>query len=131
MQPLSKDTLTQINTTICGDERSLEVLQNKGIVKTYTKGYRIYPDGDELLGFLYVLSGKVRFFSVSSNAKKSPFLPSLQMNAVSSLQAVFYQTLRLMWCLSLWKILACLSCQIRFLRHSHRVMNLLCVLIYL
>ena len=70
MQPLSKDTLTQINTTICGDERSLEVLQNKGIIKAYTKGYRIYPDSDELLGFLYVLSGKVRFFSVSSNAKE-------------------------------------------------------------
>ena len=44
MQPLTKDTLTQINTTICGDERSLEVLQNKGIVKAYTKGYRIYND---------------------------------------------------------------------------------------
>lgn len=70
MQPLTKDTLAQINTTICGDERSLEVLQNKGIVKTYTKGYRIYPDSDELLGFLYVLSGKIRFFSVSSNAKE-------------------------------------------------------------
>lgn len=70
MQPLTKDTLTQINTTICGDEKSLEVLQNKGIVKTYIKGYRIYPDSDELLGFLYVLSGKVRFFSVSSNAKE-------------------------------------------------------------
>ena len=70
MQPLTKDTLTQINTTICGDEKSLEALQNQGIVKAYTKGYRIYPDSDELLGFLYVLSGKVRFFSVSSNAKE-------------------------------------------------------------
>lgn len=70
MQPLAKDTLMQINTTICGDEKSLEVLQNQGIVKTYTKGYRIYPDSDELLGFLYVLSGKIRFFSVSSNAKE-------------------------------------------------------------
>ncbi|HEC1560170.1 TPA: Crp/Fnr family transcriptional regulator [Campylobacter upsaliensis] len=70
MQPLTKDTLIQINATMCGDERSLEVLQNKGIVKTYTKGYRIYPDSDELLGFLYVLSGKIRFFSVSSNAKE-------------------------------------------------------------
>ena len=70
MQPLTKDTLTQINTTICGDEKSLEVLQKQGIVKVYTKGYRIYPDSDELLGFLYVLSGKVRFFSVSSNAKE-------------------------------------------------------------
>ncbi|QNF78278.1 Crp/Fnr family transcriptional regulator [Campylobacter vulpis] len=70
MQPLTKDTLTQINTTICGDKKSLEVLQNQGIVKTYTKGHRIYPDSDELLGFLYVLSGKVRFFSVSGNAKE-------------------------------------------------------------
>lgn len=70
MQPLTKDTLAQINTTICGDERSLEVLQNQGIVKAYVKGYRIYPDSNELLGFLYVLSGKIRFFSVSSNAKE-------------------------------------------------------------
>lgn len=70
MQPLTKDTLIQINATMCGDERSLEVLQNQGIVKAYAKGYRIYPDSDELLGFLYVLSGKIRFFSVSSNAKE-------------------------------------------------------------
>ncbi|ELW9006711.1 Crp/Fnr family transcriptional regulator [Campylobacter upsaliensis] len=70
MQPLTKDILTQINTTICGDKRSLEVLQNQGIVKAYAKGYRIYPDSNELLGFLYVLSGKIRFFSVSSNAKE-------------------------------------------------------------
>ena len=70
MQPLTKDTLIQINTTMCGDERSLEVLQNQGIVKAYVKGYRIYPDSNELLGFLYVLSGKIRFFSVSSNAKE-------------------------------------------------------------
>ncbi|ENH5355267.1 Crp/Fnr family transcriptional regulator [Campylobacter upsaliensis] len=70
MQPLAKDTLIQINATMCGDERSLEVLQNQGIVKAYAKGYRIYPDSDELLGFLYVLSGKIRFFSVSSNAKE-------------------------------------------------------------
>ncbi|EOI9935575.1 transcriptional regulator, Crp/Fnr family [Campylobacter upsaliensis RM3940] len=70
MQPLTKDTLIQINATMCGDERSLEVLQNQGIVKAYAKGYRIYPDSNELLGFLYVLSGKIRFFSVSSNAKE-------------------------------------------------------------
>lgn len=70
MQPLTKDTLIQINATMCGDERSLEVLQNQGIVKAYVKGYRIYPDSNELLGFLYVLSGKIRFFSVSSNAKE-------------------------------------------------------------
>ncbi|EHJ5441774.1 Crp/Fnr family transcriptional regulator [Campylobacter upsaliensis] len=70
MQPLAKDTLIQINATMCGDERSLEVLQNQGIVKAYVKGYRIYPDSNELLGFLYVLSGKIRFFSVSSNAKE-------------------------------------------------------------
>ncbi|EKC9553520.1 Crp/Fnr family transcriptional regulator [Campylobacter upsaliensis] len=70
MQPLTKDTLMQINATMCGDERSLEVLQNQGIVKAYAKGYRIYPDSNELLGFLYVLSGKIRFFSVSSNAKE-------------------------------------------------------------
>ncbi|EPF0827583.1 Crp/Fnr family transcriptional regulator [Campylobacter upsaliensis] len=70
MQPLTKDTLMQINATMCGDERSLEVLQNQGIVKAYVKGYRIYPDSNELLGFLYVLSGKIRFFSVSSNAKE-------------------------------------------------------------
>lgn len=70
MQSLTKDTLIQINATMCGDERSLEVLQNQGIVKAYVKGYRIYPDSNELLGFLYVLSGKIRFFSVSSNAKE-------------------------------------------------------------
>lgn len=70
MQPLTKDTLIQINATMCGDERSLEVLQNQGIVKAYVKGYRIYPDSNELLGFLYVLSGKIRFFSVSNNAKE-------------------------------------------------------------
>lgn len=70
MQPLTKDTLIQINATMCGDERSLEVLQNQGIVKAYAKGYRIYSDSNELLGFLYVLSGKIRFFSVSSNAKE-------------------------------------------------------------
>lgn len=70
MQPLTKDILIQINATMCGDERSLEVLQNQGIVKAYVKGYRIYPDSNELLGFLYVLSGKIRFFSVSSNAKE-------------------------------------------------------------
>lgn len=70
MQPLTKNTLIQINATMCGDERSLEVLQNQGIVKAYVKGYRIYPDSNELLGFLYVLSGKIRFFSVSSNAKE-------------------------------------------------------------
>ncbi|EOZ3523100.1 Crp/Fnr family transcriptional regulator [Campylobacter upsaliensis] len=70
MQPLTKDTLIQINATMCGDERSLEVLQNQGIVKAYVRGYRIYPDSNELLGFLYVLSGKIRFFSVSSNAKE-------------------------------------------------------------
>lgn len=70
MQPLTKDTLIQINATMCGDERSFEVLQNQGIVKAYVKGYRIYPDSNELLGFLYVLSGKIRFFSVSSNAKE-------------------------------------------------------------
>lgn len=75
MQPLTKEILTQINTTICGDERSLEVLQKKGIVKAYTKGYRIYPDSDELLGFLYVLSGKSAFLAYQAMLRKSPFLP--------------------------------------------------------
>ncbi|MCR2100412.1 hypothetical protein [Campylobacter upsaliensis] len=51
MQPLTKDTIIQINATMCGDERSLEILQNKGIVKAYAKGYRIYPDSNELLVF--------------------------------------------------------------------------------
>nr|QGT50113.1 hypothetical protein Helico4rc_2330 [uncultured Helicobacter sp.] len=70
MKLLSTDILGQINTAMCGDEKSFEILQSQGIVKTYTKGYRIYPDSDELLGFLYVISGKIRFFSVSSNAKE-------------------------------------------------------------
>ncbi|MDL0110177.1 Crp/Fnr family transcriptional regulator [Campylobacter felis] len=89
MQPLTKDTLAQINTTICGDERSLEVLQKKSIVKTYTKGYRIYSDSNELLGFLYVLSGKIRFFSVSSNAKNHHFTISGKESCIIATSCIF------------------------------------------
>ena len=131
MQPLTKEILTQINTTICGDERSLEVLQNKGIVKAYTKGYRIYPDSDELLGFLYVLSGKVRFFSVSSNAKEITIFTISDKECCIISTSCILSNIKADVGLSLWKILACLSCQIRLLRHSRIVMNLLCVLISL
>lgn len=70
MQSLTKDILIQINTQICGDDRSLEVLETQGVIKAYTKGYRIYPNSDDFLGFLYVIGGKIRFLSVSHNAKE-------------------------------------------------------------
>lgn len=68
---LAKSTLiNSINTLIGGDEQSAHTLAQFGRIKQYSKGCRIYPDNDELLGFLYVVSGKIRFFSVASNGRE-------------------------------------------------------------
>lgn len=60
--------LQNINTQINGDSESLEILKNKGILKKFKKGSRIYMD--ECLGFLYLTNGKIRFFLQSLNAKE-------------------------------------------------------------
>lgn len=59
MQPLIKDTLIQINATMCDNERSLEVLQRD--IESILIAMNFWV-------FLYVLSGKIHFFSISSNA---------------------------------------------------------------
>ena len=51
--------LQNINTQINGNSESLEILKNRGILKKFKKGGRIYID--ECLGFLYLINGKIRF----------------------------------------------------------------------
>lgn len=62
--------IEKINQNIQGNEASYFILHKHGIIKHYNKGYRIYPDSKELLGLLYIMEGKVRFFSISPNSKE-------------------------------------------------------------
>ncbi|RAX57097.1 Crp/Fnr family transcriptional regulator [Helicobacter monodelphidis] len=59
-----------INRLIHGDQKSLSVLKDYGVFKTYNKGGRIYPDKEEYFGFFYIVSGRVRLFTSSFDAKE-------------------------------------------------------------
>lgn len=68
--PTKSALIDSINTLIGGNEQSAHALAQFGRNKQYKKGCRIYPDNEELLGFLYVVSGKIRFLSVASNGRE-------------------------------------------------------------